>query len=312
VIAGDAEARVGTVAGAERAAPGALTFLDAPPKSAIDLAGVVCIAPTSLAAALTACAAVIAVRHPRRAFALAAPLLLQPLELEPGAPAIHPDARVAPGAVLEPGCVVGPGAAIGAGTRIGANAVIGAGVQVGRGATIGACASLRCTLVGDGVHILAGARIGECGFGLAPGPGAPILTPHFGRVIVQDNASIGANCTIDRGLFADTVIGEGAQIDNLSHVGHNCRIGAGAVMAAFAGISGSVTIGDGAMLGGRSGVADHLRIGTGSRLGAGAAVMNDVPDGETWAGYPAKPIKAWLRDVAWLGRESQKRGPRDR
>ena len=78
-------------------------------------------------------------------------------------------------------------------------------------------------------------------------------------------------------------------------------------MASFGGISGSVEIGDGVMMGGRVGVADHLKIGKGARLSAGAAIMNDIPEGETWGGYPAKPIRSWMREVAWVAREAQKR-----
>jgi UDP-3-O-[3-hydroxymyristoyl] glucosamine N-acyltransferase len=80
-------------------------------------------------------------------------------------------------------------------------------------------------------------------------------------------------------------------------------------MAAFAGISGSTRINDGALLGGRVGIADHRLIGEGAVLAAGAAIMHDVPAGETWAGYPAKPIRRWLRETAWLGRKAS--GARD-
>jgi UDP-3-O-[3-hydroxymyristoyl] glucosamine N-acyltransferase len=79
-------------------------------------------------------------------------------------------------------------------------------------------------------------------------------------------------------------------------------------LAAYTGISGSVTIGDGAMFGGRAGVADHLRIGAGARIGAAAAVMRDVPAGETWTGDPARPLRSWLRETVWLARAARKGG----
>ena len=108
-----------------------------------------------------------------------------------------------------------------------------------------------------------------------------------------------------RGLFDDTIIEQGAKIDNLCQIAHNVKVGAHTVIAAFGGISGSVDIGTGAMLGGRVGIADHVRIGNAAKLGAGSATMNDVPDGETWGGYPAKPIRRWMREVAWVTRQSQ-------
>jgi len=83
------------------------------------------------------------------------------------------------------------------------------------------------------------------------------------------------------------------------------------VMAAFAGVSGSSEVGDGAQFGGRVGLKDHVRVGAGARIAAGAAVLSDVPDGETWAGYPAKPIRTWMRELAWLGRAAQKRSVKE-
>jgi UDP-3-O-[3-hydroxymyristoyl] glucosamine N-acyltransferase len=77
-------------------------------------------------------------------------------------------------------------------------------------------------------------------------------------------------------------------------------------MAAYTGISGSCVIGDGCQFGGRAGVVDHIRIGNGARIAADAAVMKDVPAGESWAGSPARPIKTWLRQSAWLARASRR------
>jgi UDP-3-O-[3-hydroxymyristoyl] glucosamine N-acyltransferase len=166
-------------------------------------------------------------------------------------------------------------------------------------------------LIGDGVRIFSGAVIGEAGFGLAAGKGQATLSPHVGRVIIQNGVTIGANSCIDRGLFDDTVIGEGTHIDNLCHIGHNCRIGSHVVMAAFAGVSGSSEVGDGVQFGGRVGLKDHVHVGAGARIAAGAAVLSDVPAGETWAGYPAKPIRGWMRELAWLSRAAQKRAGKE-
>jgi UDP-3-O-[3-hydroxymyristoyl] glucosamine N-acyltransferase len=78
-------------------------------------------------------------------------------------------------------------------------------------------------------------------------------------------------------------------------------------MAAQTGISGSVTIGDGAQFGGRAGVADHVTIGDGARIGASAGVLRDVPAGETWGGFPAKPVRQWMREVAWVTRRASRK-----
>jgi UDP-3-O-[3-hydroxymyristoyl] glucosamine N-acyltransferase len=206
--------------------------------------------------------------------------------------------------ILEPGVILGRGARIGRGTRVGANTVIGPGVQIGRDGRIGSNVTIGFALIGDRVRILAGARIGEPGFGAAASKSGPVDIPQLGRVIIQDGVTIGANTCIDRGAYDDTVIGENTKIDNLVMIGHNCTIGRNCLMAAHTGISGSVTVGDNVIFGGKAGIGDHIRIGEGARVAAGAGVLADIPPGETWSGYPAKPIRQSLREAIWLAKQA--------
>ncbi len=312
VVRGEPAHTVSSLAPAGRAGPQDLSFLEeaAPLEVDVSRAGIV-LAHTAVAGRIAGGSAVIEARHPRSAFAKAADRLIRLRTLEPGQPAVHSSSRVHPTAKLQPGVVIGPDAAIGAEVEIGANAVIGPGVQIGAHSMIGPGAVLRCALIGDGVRLYPGVVVGEAGFGLAAGSAGATLTPHFGRVIIQNGVSIGANSCVDRGLLDDTIIGEGTHIDNLCHIGHNCRIGAHVVMAAFAGVSGSSRVEDGAQFGGRVGIKDHVTVGAGARIAAGAAVLGDVPAGEVWAGYPAKPIRSWLRELAWLARSAQKRSTRN-
>ena len=307
ITRGDPSRLAASVAAAGNAGKHDLVFAESEAAVAGLRSARVCLVTPEIAASVPDGPAVIAATHPRAAFAKVAERLVHVRALDPEQPRIHPTARVSSKAVLEPGVIVGAGAALGPGVHVGANAVIGPGVQIGANSRVGANASVRCALIGDGVIIYPGAVIGEAGFGLAGGSSGARLTPHFGRVIIQNGVSIGASSCIDRGLLEDTVIGEGSHIDNLCHIGHNCRIGAHVVMAAFAGISGSCEVGDGVQFGGRVGLKDHVRVGAGARIAAGAAVLSDVPAGETWAGYPAKPSRTWMRELAWLARAAQKR-----
>jgi UDP-3-O-[3-hydroxymyristoyl] glucosamine N-acyltransferase len=210
--------------------------------------------------------------------------------------------------VFEPGVVVGPGARIGRGTRIGANSVIGPGVQIGRDCVIGNNVSVSFALIGDRVSLFAGVRIGEAGFGAARSKTGPVDVPQLGRVILQDGVTVGANSCIDRGAYDDTVIGENTKIDNLVMIAHNCVIGRNCLLAAFTGISGSCTVGDNVIFGGQAGVGDHIRIGAGARVAGGAGVLADIPAGETWSGYPAKPIRQSLREAVWLAKQTSPKG----
>jgi UDP-3-O-[3-hydroxymyristoyl] glucosamine N-acyltransferase len=212
------------------------------------------------------------------------------------------------GVVLAPGVVIGQGARIGRGSSLGPGAKIGPGVAIGRDCRIGANAVIGFALIGDRVSIHAGAVIGEAGFGAAGGPTGVVDLPQLGRVILQDGVTIGANSCVDRGAFGDTTIGENSKIDNLVHVAHNVRLGRNCVAAAYTGISGSTVVGDGVAFGGKAGVADHLKIGAGAQIGASASVFKDVPAGETWTGFPARPLKRWLRETAWLSRKAGGRG----
>jgi UDP-3-O-[3-hydroxymyristoyl] glucosamine N-acyltransferase len=225
-----------------------------------------------------------------------------------GTSLVAADAQLEDGVVLGPGAIVGPGAKIGRDTRVGAGAVIGAGVAIGRDCEIGANVTIGFALLGDRVRVLAGAAIGEPGFGASVGTSGLVDMPQLGRVIIQDGVTIGANTCIDRGAFEDTVIGENTKIDNLVQIAHNVRLGRNCAVAAQTGISGSVTVGDGVQFGGQAGVADHVTIGDGARVAGAAGIMKDIPPGETWGGFPARPIRVWLKETAWLARASSRKG----
>ncbi|MDE3053856.1 MAG: UDP-3-O-(3-hydroxymyristoyl)glucosamine N-acyltransferase, partial [Gemmatimonadota bacterium] len=222
-------------------------------------------------------------------------------------PGIHPTAVVGAGVELGEAPSIGPyvvveaGAVLGDRVTIGAHSVIGAGARVGddtqiyAGATVYARAQL-----GRRVIMQSGARIGSDGFGYVFGDGRHQKIPHVGGCILEDDVEIGANSTVDRGSIDDTIIGAGTKIDNLVHVGHNVRIGRLCLLMAQVGVAGSVRIEDGAILAGQVGVSGHHTVGKGATLAAQAGVFGDIPAGETWSGYPARPHKEALRAQAAL------------
>ncbi len=273
-----------------------------------------CILTKADAAALaTGCAALFAA-DARRAYAAAAALFYPPARRPPG---IHPTASIDPSAKLGEGVAIGPGVVVGAHAEIGARtiiealAVIGQGCAVGQDGFIGPSVSISHSLIGDRVILHAGARIGQDGFGFAMGPEGHLKVPQLGRVIIQDDVEIGANTTVDRGAVSDTVIGLGTKIDNLVQIGHNVKIGRGCVIAGLAGLSGSSVLGDFVAIGGQVGLADHVTISAGAQVGAQSGVMRDIPPGEVQLGSPARPIRDFMREVAWLSRLARKKGRKD-
>jgi UDP-3-O-[3-hydroxymyristoyl] glucosamine N-acyltransferase len=153
------------------------------------------------------------------------------------------------------------------------------------------------TRVGRRVRIHAGAVIGADGYGYVFDQGRHRKVPQVGRVILEDDVEIGANVTIDRGALGATVVGAGTKIDNLVQLGHNVEVGRHCLLISQVGIAGSTTVGDYTTMAGQVGVAGHLKIGNQVTLGAKAGVMNNIPDGETWLGSPARPVNETKRQM---------------
>ena len=72
------------------------------------------------------------------------------------------------------------------------------------------------------------------------------------------------------------------------------------MVVAQTGIAGSCTFGDYVVCGGQTGFADHLTIGSGAQIGAQSGLIKDVEPGAIMMGYPAIPIKDFMRQVATL------------
>lgn len=243
--------------------------------------------------------------EPRLVFARVGHLLYPPAPLEPGVDAaaqIHPSAVIGRGSQIDAGVVIGRDAIIGKGCHLGCHVVLGAGVVVGDDCRIGAQTTISHALIGARVEIASCGSIGGQGFGFVRGPTGPLRMLQVGRVIIENDVEIGANCAIDRGATGDTVIGAGTVIDNLVQIGHNVRLGRNCVLSGQVGIAGSTVLGDGVMVGGQAAISDHLTIGSGARIAGKSGVMRDVEPGSTVGGYPAVPLRQWHRQTAGLMR----------
>ena len=216
--------------------------------------------------------------------------------------AAHPTAMVHPTASIQSRATVGPRTVVGARTVLEPNVHVGADVRIGDDCVLraGVVVRDRC-VVGNRVSIHPNAVIGADGFGYRPdGRGGLVKMPHIGIVEIHDDVEIGACSTVDRGKFGKTVIGAHTKLDNLVHIGHNCRVGRSCVMAALSTLGGTAVLGDFCQIGGQSAVADHRTLGKGVRLAGHSAVMNDVSDGQTLGGAPAMNLREFWRVQAAL------------
>jgi len=293
-VEGDGSATVTGLAGLEEARPGDLTFLSNPRYASA-------VAATKASAVIVAeswtgsCSgALIRVKNPDRAFAMAAALMAPPApQAEPG---VHRTAVVAPGVELGRDVAVGPCCVLEDGVRIGDRTQLSAGCYVGHESVIGKDGRLyphvsirERVKIGDRVILHNGVVVGSDGFGYARVGEKWEKIPQVGTVEIGDDVEIGANAAIDRARFGKTVIASGVKIDNLVQVAHNVRIGENTAIAAQAGISGSTQIGRNAQLGGQAGLAGHIAVGDGAIVGAQAGVTKDVAPGTFVSGYPAMP-----------------------
>ena len=211
---------------------------------------------------------------------------------------IAPSAKIGENTFIGEHVVIEENVEIGDNCYIEHNAVISRGCKIGNNCRIGANASVAYTIMGNDCYIYAGARIGQDGFGFMVINGKHERIPQLGRVIIGNDVEIAANTCVDRGALDDTVIGDGCRIDNLVQVAHNDKLGRGCVIVSQTGIAGSCTFGDYVVCGGQSGFADHLNIGSGAQIGAQSGLMRDVEPGAVVMGYPAVPIKEFMRQVA--------------
>jgi UDP-3-O-[3-hydroxymyristoyl] glucosamine N-acyltransferase len=119
-----------------------------------------------------------------------------------------------------------------------------------------------------------------------------------GGVLIEDDVEIGANTTIDRASFGDTIVRRGTKIDNLVQIGHNVEVGEHSILIAQVGVSGSSRLGRGVVLAGQVGIADHVNVGDGALVGAQGGVPSDLEAGGKFLGTPARPILEAKRIMA--------------
>lgn len=218
-------------------------------------------------------------------------------------PFVSVHACIAQSAHIHPSASIAPGAVIGEKTVIGAHSVIGRDCQIGQAVVLHPGAKIldRC-LIGDGTIIHAGAVIGSDGFGYQVTKTGLRKVPQIGIVRVGKAVEIGANCTIDRASFNETVIGNGVKIDNMVHIAHNVKIGDGCAILAQTGIAGSATIGIGTQIGGQVAIKDNVVIGNGVKIVSKSGVMQNIIDGAVVAGLPTMPFTQWKRCMVALNR----------
>lgn len=214
------------------------------------------------------------------------------------------------GSEVPASAAIGPNAVIGHGVTLGENVVIHAGCVIGDDVSIGDGSVFYPNVVvyygcriGHGCIVHSGAVIGADGFGFAPDGQSWVKIPQIGGVVIGNNVEIGANTTVDRGALDDTVVGDGCKIDNLVHIGHNCRIGANSVLAGCTGVAGSTVFGEHCVVGGAGMISGHLNIVGDTTISGGSTVMKSImKPGVYTSVQPLDTHEDWLRNASHIRR----------
>ena len=196
---------------------------------------------------------------------------------------------------------VGDNCKIGTNVKIYPHVYIGDNCKIGDNTIIYSGAKIyNNTIIDDNCTLHSGCVIGSDGFGFAPQADGTYKTiPQIGNVMLGKNVSIGANTVIDCATLGSTVIKNGAKIDNLIQIAHNCEIGENTVMAAQSGMAGTTKVGDNCVIGGQVGLGGHLSIADRTSFGAQSGIGKSVKKpGQVLMGSPAIPLKDFYKAYA--------------
>ena len=234
-------------------------------------------------------------------------------------PGSHLPAGIAPTAVIAETAEIADDVHVGNFVQISAGAKIRRGSKIMTGAFVGRNCVIAesCliypkvtiydeTIIGNNVTIHSGTVVGSDGYGYATDDGIHHKMRQVGRVRIEDDVEIGANCTIDRATLGETVIGAGTKIDNLVQIAHNVKIGHGCLIVSQVGISGSTRLGDYVVLAGQAGLVGHIEVGDRAVVGAQGGVPRSLKGGVIYAGSPVRELHEFKRVEAHVHRLPQK------
>lgn len=228
--------------------------------------------------------------EPYLKMALLTKYFVKPLKRE-GEKSIHESVDIAENVTIGGGTTIEENTTIMSGVVIGGDVVIGKNVTIYPNVTI-----YNDTKIGNNVTIHAGSVIGSDGFGYAHTKiGEHVKIYHLGNVEIERDAEIGANTTIDRGVFGSTIIKKGAKIDNLVQIGHNCEVGEYSILVSQTGLAGSSKLGRNVVMGGQSATAGHLKIAPFTQIAARGGVTKTIKESGVYGGFPLLPQKTWLK-----------------
>ena len=211
---------------------------------------------------------------------------------------IHPTAKVGKNVIIGYGTFIGARTVIGAGTKIGSQVTIENDCEIGESCTIHPQVFIGAqTVMGRSCEIHPHTTLGSDGFGYVtdPNSGTVHKIPQIGKVVLEDNVEIGANCTIDRATLTETRIRSGAKLDNIIHIAHNCDVGENSLITAGFMTAGSTKFGKRFTTGGQCATTGHIEIADNVTLAGRSAVLENITEAGVYGGFPAVKLQKYLK-----------------
>ena len=111
------------------------------------------------------------------------------------------------------------------------------------------------------------------------------------RVEIPPGCTVGVGSILLEGAAFTADIRVGDHVVVMPHVTltHDDVVEDFATLCAGVSLGGGVHVGSGAYLGMNASVRENQAVGADATLGMGAALVDDLPAGQTWAGVPAAP-----------------------
>lgn len=242
------------------------------------------------------------VKNPYAAYAASAQLLYYQAPKAGIAPSavVEASAKIAASAQIAANCVVGEAVEIGENSVIGAGCVLEKGVKIGSNTRLAPNVTVMHSCeIGDDCVIESGTVIGGDGFGFARHNEQWIKIPQIGRVLIGNKVAIANNVAIDRGAIEDTEIGDNCIIDNLVHIAHNVKIGAGTAIAGQVGFAGSAKVGKNCTFAGQAGMVGHIELADGVTIMGRSVATHSIKQAGVYAGFPAVELSEWRKNAVY-------------
>ena len=148
------------------------------------------------------------------------------------------------------------------------------------------------THIGNNVIVRAGSVIGGQEFEYKRDGDEVFHVNHVGHTIINDGVEIGYNSIVGRAIYPwdKTEVGKQTKMADNVVIGHGAKIGKCNLIGAGTVICGRCNVGDDVWIGPNCSISNALTVGSESHIGIGSVVINNILEGKSVFGNPARTM----------------------